>query len=156
MERINIQIHKVTDTDTLMEWRSEVISNVFGVMPDEALMAANRDYYLSHVPKGQHIAVIATFDGEDAGCGAICLTEELPSPDNPSGKCAYLMNIYVRKRFREQGIAHHIVTNLIQTAKEMKCGKIYLESTDEAKKLYSACGFMDMENMMKYDEIAVK
>ncbi len=28
------------------------------------------------------------------------IIEELPSPDNPSGKCAYLMNIYVREAFR--------------------------------------------------------
>ena len=41
---------------------------------------------------------------------------EMPSPDNPNGKCACLMNIYARPPFRRQGIGDRIVCWLIGQA----------------------------------------
>lgn len=145
-----IEINEIFTLSTLMHWREEVIENVFGQIPDSRLLAANSQYYAKHIIDRSHIAFVATLDGVDAGCGAICITDELPSPDNPTGKCAYLMNIYVRKAFRNKGIAHHIVTRLIEEAKQRNCGKIYLETTDGAKPVYSSLGFKDMPDMMKY------
>lgn len=133
-----------------MDWRSEVISNVFGVEASPSLLDANRGYYMKHISEGSHIAIIASYNGEDCGCGAICLTDELPSPDNPSGRCAYLMNIYVREAFRKHGIAHKIVSWLVDEAKNQRCGKIYLETTAEGKPVYTSLGFHDMPDMMKY------
>ncbi|MDE7347002.1 MAG: GNAT family N-acetyltransferase, partial [Muribaculaceae bacterium] len=88
----------------------------------------------------------------ECGCGAVCFTDELPSPDNPTGRCAYLMNIYVREPFRKHGIAHHVVSHLIEVAKKRECGKIYLETTADGKSVYSSLGFKDMPDMMKYYE----
>ena len=114
------------------------------------LLEANRQYYLRHIPDGSHIALVASFDRVERGCGAICLSEELPSSDNTSGKCAYLMNIYVREAFRKQGIAHEIVLRLIEVAKKHNCGKIFLETTADGKPVYTSLGFREMADMMKY------
>ena len=127
-----ISIRKVIVLPTLMHWRREVIENVFGTVPSRELMAANRRYYERHIPDGWHIAVVAEADGVDAGCGGICLTEELPSPDNPSGRCAYLMNIYVKREYRGRGIARAVVRWLVEKAREAGCDKIYLETTEAA------------------------
>lgn len=146
-----IELRKVTDIDELMMWRKEVIAHVFGVEADDALAEANRRYYARHIADGSHIAYLAFQDGSPIGCGSICLTDELPSPDNPTGHCAYLMNIYVRQAYRQQGVAHKIVTRLIEEAKSRGCDKIYLETTDMAESLYSSAGFKQMENLMKYE-----
>lgn len=66
---------------------------MFGVNPTEDLLSANRKYYERHIADGSHLAVVAEVDGREAECEALCFTEEFPSPDNPSGGCAYLMNI---------------------------------------------------------------
>lgn len=147
-----LELKPLTDIAELMEWRREVISSVFGVECDDALAAANRRYYEQHITDGRHLALVATLDGAGAGCGALCLSDELPSPDNPSGHCAYIMNVYVRDRFRSQGIAHSIVRKLVGEAQARDCGKIYLESTAMAKPVYREIGFKDMENMMKYED----
>lgn len=144
-----IDIHEIKDIESLTNWRSEVINDVFGNEPSAELLRANRDYYLNHIADGEHLAVIATYDGLEAGCGSICLSDELPSPDNPSGHCAYLMNIYVRKPFRQHGIAHTIVKYLIQAALKHGCGKIYLETTEDGRPVYTSLGFGDMSDMMK-------
>ena len=145
-----ITLRQISDIETLTDWRAEVIRNVFGEDPDLTLLETNRQYYLRHIPDETHIAFVASYRGKECGCGAICLSEELPSPDNPSGRCAYLMNIYVREAFRNHGIAHKIVSRLVAEAKERECGKIYLETTADGKPVYSSLGFRDMADMMKY------
>lgn len=145
-----ITIKKVTAIPTLMRWRIEVIRNVFGTEPHPRLLVANRQYYRMHVPDGSHLAFVAEADGVECGCGAVCFTDELPSSDNKTGRCAYIMNIYVREPFRNKGVAHAIVRHLIDEARKRACGKIYLETTPEGKSLYLSSGFGDMPDMMKY------
>ncbi|MCM1094573.1 MAG: GNAT family N-acetyltransferase [Lachnospiraceae bacterium] len=147
-----IELRRLTDIDRLMKWRREVLENVFGSEPDVALLAANRRFYAEHVPDGTHFAVIACRNGEEAGCGAVCFYDELPSPDNHSGRCAYIMNVYVRPAFRHEGVATSILRHLIQEARAGNCGKIYLETTDMGRSVYNEVGFMDMKDMMKYED----
>ena len=144
-----IELIRTIDLKTLMKWRREVISVVFGEEADSILMKENEDYYRRHITDGTHLAYIASFDGQEAGCGAICLSDELPSPDNPTGKCGYLMNIYVRNNFREHGVGHAIVKKLIEEAQNRGCRKIYLETTAIGRRLYESLGFHDLPDMMK-------
>ena len=144
-----LEIQPVTDIETLMDWRREVLTAVFGQAPSAKLMEANRSYYMEMVPAGRHHAVEALSGGMQAGCGAICLSRELPSPDNPSGRCAYLMNIYVRPGFRRRGIGAAIADHLVTLAMTLRCDKIYLETTDMARPVYASLGFLSYPDMMK-------
>ena len=145
-----IELKRIKDIDELMNWRAEVIETVFGEKPSFQLLDANRKYYEKHIADGSHIAFLASYDGKEVGSGSICITDELPSPDNPSGHCAYLMNIYVREGYREHGIGHAIVGKLLEEAQRLDCEKIYLETTDEGRGVYESLGFRDMPDMMKY------
>lgn len=131
-----------------MRWRAEVLRHVFGQEPSRRLLVENRRYFREHIADGSHEAYVASVDGEQCGCGAVCFYDELPSPDNPTGRCAYLMNIYVRESFRNHGVAHQIVKRLIQEAKNHDCGKIYLETTVDAHHVYRTLGFDDMLGFM--------
>lgn len=82
------------------------------------------------------------------GCGGLCLYDEMPSPDNPSGRCAYLMNIYVREGHRGAGIGKKIVRYLVGCALERGVTKIYLETSQCGRKLYESAGFTAMKDMM--------
>ena len=145
-----IEMKRVTDIPELLKWRQEVILNVFGKMPSQELMEQNRIYYEKHIPDGSHIAYVALKDGVQVGTGSICLSEELPSPDNYSGLCAYLMNIYVRAPYRQHGVGHCIVKKLLEIAMNGGCGKIYLETTSDGRGVYESLGFKDMADMMKF------
>lgn len=146
------EIKRIKDLSELLKWRREVISNVFGEEPDAGLMAENEDYYKRHLADDTHLAFIAEHEGIEAGCGSLCLADELPSPDNPTGHCGYLMNIYVRTPFREKGVGHEIVKKLIEEAKKRDCHKIYLETTSIGRSLYLSLGFKDLPDMMKLSE----
>lgn len=147
-----IEILRIKAIPALMMWREEVLRHVFGVNPTSRLLAQNHRYYREHIADDSHYAIEAKVDGEQAGCGGICITEELPSPDNPTGKCAYLMNIYVRERFRHHGVAHEIVKHLVNEARSRQCGKIYLETTENGRPVYESLGFRNLPDIMKlYD-----
>lgn len=148
-----VNFRKITDIDELLAWRREVICAVFGSEPSDSLMAAGRDYYRRALKAGTHLAFIADCDGNEAGCGSICLSEELPSPDNPSGRCAYLMNIFVRGPYRRHGVGKALVSRLIAEARRLNCGKIYLETTDMGRDVYRQLGFRPMPDMMKLEKI---
>ncbi len=147
-----IEIQRITDIARLMRWRAEVLESVFGAEPSADVLTANREYYEAHVADGSHMAFVAVDDGAEAGCGAACAYDEMPSPDNPSGRCFYIMNMYVRPGFRHEGVAKALLRHLIDEAHRRGCGKIYLETTDMGRRLYAHIGFRDMKDMMIYED----
>ena len=140
------------DMETLMEWRMEVLCHVFGI-PDgedmQSLYQANREYYLTAMPNQSHVAIFATVNQEIVGCGGLCLYREMPSPDNPTGQCAYLMNIYTREEYRKQGVGKAVALWLVDYAKKKGITKIYLETSVCGRPLYESLGFHDMQDYMK-------
>ena len=135
----------------LMRWRMTVLAEVFSGNPgndSEALAEANRDYYLRALADGSHVAVFARIGDITAGCGGVCFQREMPSPDNPSGIDAYLMNIYVDPKYRRNGVARAIVTQLVETARDKGAGKIYLETSECGRKLYAGMRFSKLDEMM--------
>ncbi|MCD8286042.1 MAG: GNAT family N-acetyltransferase [Clostridia bacterium] len=144
------------DLTELMEWRMEVLRDVFWMSPQDprlpSLREENRKYYEETIPQGAHIACWAVLDGKKTGCGGLCLQKEMPSPDNRTGVNGYIMNVYVRKEYRGHGIGHAILSWLISKARENGAGKIYLETTREGRPLYTSLGFEDMWEMMKLEK----
>ncbi|MCR5101113.1 MAG: GNAT family N-acetyltransferase [Butyrivibrio sp.] len=151
---------KQEDMELLLSLRMEVLSNVFSTEKEnisdkewEDIRKENEKYYNEELEKGGHIACAIYKSGELAGCGGVCLYREMPSPDNPRGYCAYLMNIYVRETYRRQGFAKEICNYLIGKAREMGVDKIYLESSYMAVELYKSLGFENMNGYMKLNEL---
>lgn len=148
----DFKIHRVADPARLLRWRMEVLDNVFG--PDALtdtpeLYAANAEFLRKHLADGSHVALMASCDGTDIGSGDLCIYEEMPSPDNLTGICAFIMNVYVREPFRNRGVASAIVRQLIAEAESRHAGKIYLETTGSARNLYAHLGFSPMTGYMK-------
>lgn len=153
----HISIHRAgtADIDMLMRWRMTVLAEVFAEhigTGSDALACANRAYYLRALADGSHVALLACVDGITAGCGGVCFQTEMPSPDNPSGIDAYLMNIYVDPEYRRQGVARAIVARLVETARSKGAGKIYLETSECGRPLYAGMGFNELKGMMILDD----
>ena len=130
----------------------EVLREVFSLpqtQPTEKLEAENRRYYQTALQTGGHIACFACLDGAIIGCGGVCFSREMPSPDNPSGECAYLMNIYIRPQCRGRGAGEALVKWLVGQAAGRGVPKIYLETSEAGKRLYRKLGFVPMQGMMK-------
>lgn len=152
MRGLSIRQATLADLDELMAWRLTVLREVFTLPAQEplgGLAAANRRYYAEELASGGHVACFAERDGEAVGCGGMCLYREMPSPDNPSGQCAYLMNIYVAPASRGAGVGRLVVGWLAAQAQRRGITKIYLEATAAGRRLYEEAGFAPMAGMMK-------
>ncbi|MCC8075080.1 MAG: GNAT family N-acetyltransferase [Clostridiales bacterium] len=143
-----------SDLEELIRWREVVLREVFSIPAGEdrtELLAANRAYYQTALETGEHIACFACAGEKIVGCGGVCLYREMPSPDNSSGKCGYLMNIYTLPTLRQQGVGKAVVQWLVQEAKRWGAEKIYLEASEQAYPLYRSLGFQDMKGYLKYN-----
>ena len=147
----------VDDISKLVEWRIEAIEKIYGsdigIAEREILKYESNQYYLREIPKEGNISGIV-YDGlekEPVGCGSICITSELPTPDNPLGKCAYIMNVYIREGFRRKGLGRAVVTWLAFLAQERGIHKIYLKATLDSNSFFDKLGFKEKNNYMHLD-----
>lgn len=150
-ENITIRQADISDLVLMMEWRMRVLHEVFALSDDydtSKLYEANKAYYEHTFETGGHISCFAYEKDQIIGCGDLVLYQEMPSPDNPSGYCAYLMNIFVAKPYRMQGFGKSIVAWLVEAAKKRNITKIYLEASKIGEPMYLSLGFQKMEHML--------
>jgi GNAT superfamily N-acetyltransferase len=145
------------DLELLLTLRLEVLRDVFELPTGtdlSALEAANLAYYQANLDTDKHVACLA-FDptlgpaAEPLGCGALCLFDEMPSPDNPTGTSGLLMNIYTRPAHRHRGVATAVLQWLLEQANIRDVSRLYLEATPQAAPLYAQAGFTTVPAMMQ-------
>ena len=74
----------------------------------------------------------------------------MPTYHNPSGRKAYIMNMYTAPAYRRLGIAYRTLELLMQDIKTQGISQITLEATKAGRKLYEKFGFVPMKNEMEY------
>ncbi len=156
---LKLQAAHLDQLDLIMKWRMIVLKEVFAPLDpalEPVLIEQNRKYYQKHLADGSHLCFflvdIATDPSTIVGCGGICLWQEMPSPDNHTGQCAYLMNIYVKPSVRHHDAATYMVEQFLALCKKRNISKIYLETSQAGRSLYEKCGFIKLKDYMIYQE----
>lgn len=108
-----------------------------------------RRYYLDALESGEHVGYLAYDGSRTVGCGSICFYRVMPTYHNPSGKCAYLMNIYTSPEYRRRGIARGMLSLLVEEAEARGIRRITLEATAMGRPLYESYGFTAMPGEME-------
>ena len=141
--------------DWLVSSRIEVLraANQLGDDVDMRKVAeTSRRYYQEALANSSHVGLLA-FDGDAfVGAGGISFYKVMPTYHNPSGKKAYIMNMYVRPEYRRQGIALRMLDMLVTEARDRGITQISLEATDAGRPLYAHYGFVPMEHEMELPE----
>ena len=106
-------------------------------------------YYKRALETGEHIAYLVYDNGTFIGAGGVSFYQVMPTYHNPSGKKAYIMNMYTAPEYRRRGIAFHTLDLLVKAAKEQGVSQIALEATDMGRPLYEKYGFVNMEDEME-------
>ncbi len=74
----------------------------------------------------------------------------------PSGKTAYIGNVYTVPAFRRQGIASRLLSLIIEEAKENLCQRILLNASDMGRPLYEKFGFAGSPTAMAMYPFGIK
>ena len=142
----------IEDIDILTETRIEVLKAA-NKLSDDADMSEVKEqsynYYKKALRDGTHIAYLVFDKSRFAGAGSVSFFQVMPTYHNPSGKKAYIMNMYTSPEYRRKGIAYKILDMLVKDAKSMGITAISLEATVMGRPLYEKYGFIKMNNEME-------
>ena len=140
------------DIEILTKTRIEVLRAANKLSDEEDMSEVERqsyEYYKEALADGSHTAYLV-FDGDKfVGAGGISYYRVMPTFHNPSGKKAYVMNMYTAPDYRRKGIAYKTLELLIEDAKAKGIDSISLEATEMGRPLYERYGFVQMNDEME-------
>ena len=140
------------DIDELVRTRIMVLRAANKLSDDVDMSVVEREsraYYKRALENGEHIAYLVYHNGTFIGAGGVSFYQVMPTYHNPTGKKAYIMNMYTAPEYRRQGIAFHTLDLLVKDAKEQGVPQIALEATEMGRPLYERYGFVKMEDEME-------
>ena len=152
LERFEYKRATIEDIDALVKTRKIVLRAANKLSDDvdmSVVEAESYAYYRRALETGEHIAYLVYDNGKFIGAGGVSFYQVMPTYHNPTGKKAYIMNMYTAPKYRRQGIALHTLNLLVKDAKEQGVSKITLEATDMGRPLYERYGFLKMEDEME-------
>ena len=105
--------------------------------------------YKKALENSTHIAYLIYDKEIFVGAGGISYFQVMPTYHNPTGRKAYIMNMYTKPDYRRRGIAFKTLDLLVADAKEKGITSISLEATDMGRPLYEKYGFIQMSDEME-------
>jgi GNAT superfamily N-acetyltransferase len=142
----------IEDIDELVRTRI-IVLRAANKLSDDVDMSVveqeSRAYYKRALESGEHIAYLVYDNDVFTGAGGVSFCQVMPTFHNPSGRKAYIMNMYTSPEYRRQGIAVHTLDLLVKDAKKIGVSQIGLEATDMGQPLYEKYGFAKLENEME-------
>lgn len=138
------------DADTLSHLRAEMLreEEEYPVAFLDLIVIHTREYILKGMLDQSYCAWVAEHDGDIIAMGGVTYFTLPPNDWCPSGKTAYIGSLYTLPAFRKQGIAGKLMNLLISEAKEQKCQRILLHTSDMGRPLYEKLGFEDSSSAM--------
>ena len=152
LEKFKYKKATLEDIDELVRTRVIVLRAANKLPDDEDMSEVEQEsyaYYKRALESGEHIAYLVYDNKNFVGAGGVSFYQVMPTYHNPTGKKAYIMNMYTAPEYRRLGIAFHTLDLLVKAAKEQGVSQIALEATDMGRPLYEKYGFVKMEDEME-------
>ena len=150
----NYEYKKATieDINELVRTRIIVLRAVNKLSDDVDMSVVEKEsyeYYKRALETGEHITYLVYDNGTFIGAGGVSFYQVMPTDHNPTGKKAYIMNMYTAPEYRRKEIAIHTLDLLVKDAREQGASQITLEATEMGRSLYEKYGFVKMEDEME-------
>ena len=113
---------------------------------DNSLDDILTNYFIDSLHDKSLVAWVAEDDNKIITTVCLSICQLVPRFDNPSGKIAYLTNVYTIPNYRRQWIASNLMKEAINDIKKQGIKKILLHSSEEAKSIYGNIGFSEGKN----------
>ena len=150
----NYEYKKATieDINELVRTRIIVLRAVNKLSDDVDMSVVEKEsyeYYKRALETDEHITYLVYDNGTFIGAGGVSFYQVMPTYHNPTGKKAYIMNMYTAPEYRRKEIAIHTLDLLVKDAREQGASQITLEATEMGRSLYEKYGFVKMEDEME-------
>lgn len=142
----------IDDLEILTETRIEVLRAANQLSDDVDMSEVKRnsfEYYQEALRNESHVAYLVFDEEMFVGAGGISYFQVMPTYHNPTGRKAYIMNMYTKPDYRRRGIAFRTLDLLVADAKAKGITAISLEATECGRPLYEKYGFVKMNDEME-------
>jgi GNAT superfamily N-acetyltransferase len=145
------------DVDVLVDFRLRFLADRAGTerAPEEDRIAPNlRDYFREAVPRGDFLAWLAEREGEVVATSGMVLWQIPPNNSVPSGRQAYVLNMYTVPAARRQGICTALLEKMIEEARALGLSRVHLHASVPGEGIYRRRGFVeptDVELLLRLD-----
>jgi len=105
-------------------------------------------YFSESLENGSLVCWVGIVNDTIVSTAALCFYR-LPSTfSNPSGRIAYVTNMYTAGAYRRQGIASYLLQTLIEEARDLNYTSIRLHASSHGRGIYEKVGFSDTDGFM--------
>ena len=149
---LNYRKATIADLELLTKTRIEVLRAANQLGDDVDMSEVKKqsfEYYQNSLKNDTHLAYLIFDDELFVGAGGISYFQVMPTYHNPTGKKAYIMNMYTKPDYRRRGIAFKTLDLLVADAKAKGITAISLEATNMGRPLYAKYGFIKMNDEME-------
>ena len=143
----------VSEIDTLAKIRVDFLreaNNIANDEDEEVLFQSNREYMAVSIDEGSFVAWVAVDGDRIIATSGVSFFTLPPNKSCPTGKTAYISNMYTYPPYRNQGIATRLFDLTVKEARSNGSFKILLNATPMGKSIYEKYGFKETENEMIY------
>jgi GNAT superfamily N-acetyltransferase len=137
----------INDIVELTELRKQQLLDE-GAKVEENIDIELTEYFLANITNGTFISWVAIENNKIIATSGLCFYQLPPTYSNPSGKVAYVTNMYTVKRYRRKGIASKLLEKIIAEAYSLNYKIIRLHASPDGRNLYIKYGFTDSEGFM--------
>ena len=144
---ITYEMASLNDLDELVNLRLDYILDDFGTEVEKEVdtYRSNIEVHFKNNLGNNLIGFIAKTNGKIIATAYLLIIEKIPNPYVKNGLCGEILSVYTNPEYRNRGIAHQLLLNLIDYAKERKLSKIDLKATTSGYNLYKKIGFIELK-----------
>jgi len=106
------------------------------------------EFFISGLSDNSFISWLALDEGNVIATSGVCFYRLPPTFRNPTGKVAYITNMYTHRAYRRQGIGSRLLQYVIDEIKKHNIKVIRLHASDDGKTIYGEAGFVDSDGYM--------
>ncbi|MDO8907979.1 MAG: GNAT family N-acetyltransferase [Pseudohongiella sp.] len=136
-----------TDVDQLIELRiRQLVDEGYQEVVD--IRKDLKQYFSESFESGSLICWVGIANDAIVATAGICFYQLPPTFSNPSGRIAYITNMYTDDAYRRRGVASHLLNLLIGKAKSLNFASVRLHASTHGKGIYEKAGFTDTDGYM--------
>lgn len=135
------------DAPCLADFRKRLLLEE-GERPTADIDGELSKYFQDSLRNGSFVAWLAQEESDIVASGGVCFYQLLPAYANPTGRVAYVTNMYTLPTYRRKGIASHLLELVIAEARERGYATVRLHASADGRPIYKRAGFVDAEGYM--------
>lgn len=147
MESLEFRWAQPSDIALICDFRKRQLIDE-GLDPSVNIDKNMEKFFTEGLKNDRFVEIFAVLDEEIAATGGLCFYDYPPSYSNPTGKTAYITNMYTVPRFRKRGLAMKILDALMAEVRRRDIGIVWLRASKWGRFVYEKYGFETRKDWM--------